>query len=172
MCSTLYLPLKHLILICTLLLNCQSRQEWHSMPMRVYCIVMFCIVMTNIAYISIDWNFSHFVRCTTGVTMATETLPEAEYLFSLVEKNDHQELRKAILQEDGTLKEGVENLTYANQWRHKEPLLVGNMQIIIHIHINTHRNTNTHTHTHTHTWSLVSGPWSWYTLPCRSLVSR
>ncbi|XP_065188488.1 uncharacterized protein LOC135819246 [Sycon ciliatum] len=55
--------------------------------------------------------------------MATETLPKAEYLLSLVERNEHQQLRKAILQEDGTLKEGVSNLIYTNKKKEKEPLL-------------------------------------------------
>ncbi|XP_065188557.1 uncharacterized protein LOC135819301 isoform X2 [Sycon ciliatum] len=55
--------------------------------------------------------------------MAMETLPEEWYLLSLVRRNDHQELRKAILQEDGTLKEGVENQTYINSDGEEEPLL-------------------------------------------------
>ncbi|XP_065189385.1 serine/threonine-protein phosphatase 6 regulatory ankyrin repeat subunit C-like [Sycon ciliatum] len=55
--------------------------------------------------------------------MATETLNKAEYLLSLVKRNDHQELKKEILQEDGTLKEGVEELTCTNDIGEEETLL-------------------------------------------------
>ncbi|XP_065188507.1 uncharacterized protein LOC135819261 [Sycon ciliatum] len=58
--------------------------------------------------------------------MAIETLPKERYLFGLIQRNDHQELRKAILQEDGTLKQGVENLTY-KRWRQKEEPLLGRL---------------------------------------------
>ena len=47
-----------------------------------------------------------------GITMATDTLNRAEYLLSLVQRNNHQKSRKEILQEDGTLKGGVSDLIH------------------------------------------------------------
>ena len=68
--------------------------------------------------------------------MATETRNKAEYLLSLVKRNDHQELKKEILQEDGTLKEGVDELTYTNDDREKEPLLVCDIHLTCLFHLN------------------------------------
>ena len=59
--------------------------------------------------------------------MATKTRNKAEYLLSLVKRNDHQELKKEILQEDGTLKEGVEELTCTTHIGEEETLLVCSM---------------------------------------------